>query len=314
MPEHSGPERPGRGEGAAGAAGRPPGGGPAVAVVGSANVDLVATVEAAPVPGETVLAARYAEEVGGKGLNQAVAAARSVPTALVASVGDDPEAALVRRYAEARGVDVGEVRGAAARTGRALITLFDQDNTIVVAPLANALLTAEAVAGALRRLRPAVVLAQFEIPAEAVRAAAVWCRASGARLLLNPSPVRPVADEVLALADPLVVNLGEAAALAGSVGAEGAGGGARELARRLASRARSVVVTAGPEGAFLSTGGAARHVPVAERVEVVDSSGAGDAFAGHLAAGLAAGADLAMAVRAAVAAASRQVATRRESR
>ncbi|SOD59001.1 ribokinase [Streptomyces zhaozhouensis] len=280
-------------------------------VVGSANIDLIATVRAAPAPGETVLASRYAEEVGGKGLNQAVAAAGSVPTALVAAVGDDPEGARVRRHAEDRGVDVGEVRGTAARTGRALISLFDQDNTIVVAPLANALLTAEAVTDALRRLEPAAVLVQFEIPEEAVLAAAAWCRSSGARLLLNPSPVRPVPDEVLALADPLVVNLGEAAALAGPSAPVGE---ARGLARALAPRVRSVVVTAGPAGAFLVDADGAGHVPVTERGEVADSSGAGDAFAGCLAAGLATGAGLTAAVRGAVAAASRTVATRRELR
>ncbi|TDC62738.1 PfkB family carbohydrate kinase [Streptomyces hainanensis] len=284
----------------------------AVAVVGSANVDLVATVASAPAAGATVLASRYEEEVGGKGLNQAVAAARGVPTALVASVGDDPEARRVREHARDRGVDVSEVRGAAgSHTGRALITLFGGDNAIVVAPLANGLLTAAAVDAALGRLRPAVVLVQFEIPEDAVEAAALWCRGAGARLLVNPSPVRPVAAEVLALADPLLVNLGEAAALAGD-GAPGDDGPG--LARLLAPRVRSVVVTAGPAGAFVAAGGPVRHVPVPERVEVVDSSGAGDAFAGHLAARLAAGDDLAAAARAAVAVATRLVATPRDRR
>ncbi|RKN03575.1 PfkB family carbohydrate kinase [Streptomyces radicis] len=287
----------------------------AVAVVGSANIDLIASVHAAPAPGETVLASRYGEEVGGKGLNQAVAAARTAPTALIASVGDDPEADRVRAHAHHRGVDVSEVRGSATRTGRALITLFAQDNAIVVAALANALLTADAVRAALERLRPAVVLAQFEIPESAVAAAAAWCRGSGARLLINPSPVRPMPYDVLALADPLVVNLGEAAALAGAAAPDDAGGrDARDLARMLASRARSVVVTAGPTGAFAATGGPARHIPVPERVEVVDSSGAGDAFTGHLAAALATGGDLDTAVRSAVAVATRLVATPRERR
>ncbi|MDT0265752.1 PfkB family carbohydrate kinase [Streptomyces sp. DSM 44915] len=288
--------------------------GPAVAVVGSANIDLIATVEAAPAAGETVLATGYAEEIGGKGLNQAVAAASSVPTALVAAVGDDPEGERVRAHARARGVDVREVGGVSARTGRALITLFDQDNVIVVAPLANAGLTAPAVDAALRRLRPAVVLTQFEISEAAVRAAALWCRRSGARLLINPSPVRRVADEVLALADPLVVNLGEAAALAGVGPGEAAGADPAALAGRLAPRVRSVVVTAGPGGAWVGDGGPARHLPVPERVEVVDSSGAGDAFAGRLAAALAVGDGLDAAVRSAVAAATRLVATPRERR
>ncbi|UED87546.1 ribokinase [Streptomyces profundus] len=280
----------------------------AVAVVGSANLDLIAGVRTAPTPGETVLATRYEEEVGGKGVNQAVAAARTAPTALVASVGADPEGARIRAHARSRGVDVSEVRDAAERTGRALITLFEQDNVIVVAPLANAALTAEAVEAALTRLGPAVVLTQFEIPEEAVRAAALWCRRSGARLLINPSPVRPVPEEVLALADPLLVNLGEATALAGADPDPG------RLAALLARRARSVVVTTGPGGAWVATGGNARHIPVPERVEAVDTSGAGDAFAGHLAAALATGADLDTAVAAGVAVATRLVATPREQR
>ena len=302
-----------------------------VAVVGSANVDLIATVAAAPEPGQTVLAADYAQDVGGKGLNQAVAAARRAATALVASVGEDAEGARVRAHAERRGVDVSATLASALPTGRALITLLPGgDNTIVVAALANGRLSADAVTEALERLRPAVVLVQFEIPEEAVEAAARWTREAGARLLVNPSPMRPIAAGLLATADPLIVNLGEAAELVGAAqpGADGDTGGAADdgaagdalggdaagYARLLAERAASVVVTAGPDGAAVCAGESLVRLAVPERVEVRDSSGAGDEFAGCLAAALASGADLASAAEAAVAAATRIVATRRADR
>jgi ribokinase len=269
--------------------------GPLVAVVGSANLDIVMSVPWFPRPGETLLGSQYREEVGGKGLNQAVAAAASGPAALVACVGDDPAGQRLLDRLQLRGVDSCRVHRTDGPTGRAFIQVAgDGENTIVVLPLANERLDAARVEDSLDALSPAVVLAQLEIVPEAVTAAAARAKAHGARFVLNASPVRPLPTTLLERCDPLVVNLVEAESFTHAPPDDSAHSGARaaDLARALADIAASVVVTAGHEGAYVATRSRhPKHLPGA-RTHVVDTTGAGDEFAGALAAALAGGAAL----------------------
>ena len=286
---------------------------PQVAVVGSVNIDLVVTVERLALPGETVLAGGYTETVGGKGYNQAVAAARRVPTRLIGCVGEDPFGATAVAEAQRRGVAVDALARVGAPTGRALIEVgADGENRIVVAPLANREVTPEQVTAALDGLRPSAVLTQLEIPLAAVAAAARWCEANGARFLLNPSPAAALPAEVLGAADPLIVNEQEAADLIGSTGS-GAGADPSAAAAALGRVARSAVVTAGPRGAAYAVGSDVGHVP-AKPLRAVDTTGAGDEFAGTLLAALASGETLAQAVGRAIEAAAAIVVTAREER
>lgn len=272
-----------QGETGAGQAGE----GPTLLVVGSANADLVVRVRRHPGPGETVLGdGGLAVHPGGKGANQAVAAGRlGARAGFCGRVGRDAHGDLLADRLRAAGVDTAALAvDAAAPTGVALITVAaDGENTIVVAPGANARLTADDVAAAVRAgvaRGVRVVSVQCEVPPEAVRAAALHAP----RLVLNPSPPEALGAlppehraEVLARADPLVVNEHEMRALLAAVPG---GAGPRDLLRL---GPRSAVVTLGGAGAeVVEEGGRSTRVP-AERVPVVDTTGAGDAFTGALA-------------------------------
>jgi ribokinase len=261
-------------------------------VVGSANADLVIGVERRPAAGETVLGSDLAVHPGGKGANQAVAAARlGARTALLARVGDDGHGRLLLDSQRASGVDTVGVLVGGAPTGVALITVDPSgDNSIVVSPGANARLTPEDVraAGGLLHASRAVS-AQLEIPLETV-VEVVRNLPDGTRFVLNPSPPRALPDEVLAACDPLIVNEHEARVVAG----DGLGGTPEEWAATLLARGpRSVVVTLGAAGAVVADGtGAPVRVP-SVTVDAVDTTGAGDAFTAALAWRLGAGASLA---------------------
>jgi ribokinase len=264
-----------------------------VVVVGSLNRDYVCRVDRLPGPGETRLGSELTLFCGGKGANQAVAAAlvgagRDVGVAMVGAVGRDADGAALRLALEEAGVDaidVVERRG--VRSGAALITVAaDGENTIVVAAGANATVNVEDVTDVLRRRAPGVVLTQGELSAATIEAALTEADALGARPVLNLAPVVGVDESVLALCDPLVVNRGEAAALLGRDPLA-----ASDLARELSRRTRSAVVTDGPGGAHVGHQGSVQHVP-ARPAEAVDSTGAGDAFAGAMVVGLALGHDL----------------------
>ncbi|MEU6779400.1 ribokinase [Nonomuraea angiospora] len=253
-----------------------------VVVVGSANADLVVQVDRHPAPGETVLGSELAVHPGGKGANQAVAAARlGARVALLGRVGADGHGRLLRESLERDGVDLGHLRDTAASSGIAMIAVGPQgDNSIIVAPGANARLTEGDVLDAAPLLRSApVVSLQLEIPLPAVLAAARLAR----RAVLNLSPAVPVPDELLALCDPLVVNEHEAALLLGAPGEPD-----RQARELLARGPRSVVITLGADGAVVAEDGAVHAVP-SPRVAAVDTTGAGDAFTGALAWRLAAG-------------------------
>jgi ribokinase len=267
---------------------------PAVAVVGSLNLDLVIRVPRLPGPGETVSGGDLFRNPGGKGANQAVAAARlGRRVAMVGCVGDDQAGRDLLASLEADGVDASHVRVVAGvPSGTAFITVGeDGENQIVVSPGANARLATEDVGAAGTVLRmAAVTLLQLEIPVEAVAAAA---RTAGGRVVLNPAPMRALPEELLGEVDVLVPNRVELAQLAA-----GRVPGTVEEAARLADRlvAPAVVVTLGADGALVIEHGHASHIP-AVPVRPVDTTAAGDAFCGGLADALAAGAALQDAVR-----------------
>ena len=240
-----------------------------VVVMGSGNVDLVSQVERIPEPGETVLSTGFATHAGGKGNNQATAAARAgARTTFVGAFGDDDNGARLRESLTDSGVRP-LVRTSAEPTGTALITVSATgENAIVVNAGANATLTGltpeerSAIAGA------DLVLMQLEIPIETVTAAATI--ASG-RVVLNAAPAQPLPDELLAAVDLLIVNEHEAALLGG--------------ADHLLTVVPALVVTLGAKGALVRTRDTTTEVP-GITVDVVDTTGAGDTFCGALVAAL----------------------------
>jgi ribokinase len=273
---------------------------PSVLVVGSINVDIVVHAERLPARGETVAGGRLERSGGGKGANQAVAAARAgAAVALVGAVGDDDLGADALAALRAEGVDVAAVRRIpGVATGVALIVVDAAgDNQIAVASGANHELTADDV---LAPRPPACVIANFELRDEPVVAAARIAAESRCPLLVNPAPARPLPPELLALRPILTPNRHEAAELTGADDAEAAA-----LALRERTRA-PVVVTLGERGALVADDSGTERVP-APAVSVVDTTGAGDTFNGALAAELARGRELREAVAAAVAAAADSV-------
>jgi ribokinase len=260
-----------------------------IAVVGSINLDLVVAVDRHPTPGETVVGGDCRQLPGGKGANQAVAAARlGAKVAMVGRVGADAQGAWLREGLWTEGIEVEHVReDRQAPTGVAMIAVDARgENTIVVSPGANARVDARDVAAAREVVHGAeVVLVQHEVPQAAVAAAIAT---AGGTVVLNPAPARGLAAPV----DVLVPNRGELETLAGGRGDP------VTLARSIAA-AGTVVVTLGAEGAVVVEGDRAERVR-APQVEAVDTTGAGDAFCGALAEAMAGGATAVEAARWAV--------------
>jgi ribokinase len=270
---------------------------PVVVVVGSINADLVVRLPRLPGPGETVLEGTFHRGGGGKGANQAAAAAGlGARAVLVGNVGPDDLGAGARADLEAAGVDVSFVGVGTEATGVALI-LVDAggENLIGVASGANMQLTTERVTEAVGSVAggPAVVLAGLEVPDVAVLAAARAARKRGFPFVLNPAPASPVPKEVVALCDVLTPNRTEI----GDLGF----GSPEDL---LAAGARAVVVTLGADGVEVHRPGRAPAAVPAFPVDVVDTTGAGDAFSGAMAWALARGTSLDDAVVLACAAAA----------
>jgi ribokinase len=276
-----------------------------VVVVGSANADLLARTAVHPAPGETVLGRDLAVLPGGKGANQAVAAARlGARVAFVGAVGDDEFADAATAGLREAGVDLGRLAVVPGGTGVAVVTVAaDGENAIVVIPGANGTVGAGVVRRHADLLAAAgVVVLQGEIPRDGVEAAA---HLAGGRLVVNLAPVIDVDPAVLRRADPLVVNEHEAHAALRLLDRDGGAGDdvadEEVVARLRTSGVPSVVLTRGALGALVAGGegpddDAVVAVP-APRVDAVDTTGAGDAFVGALAAELARGSGLVDAAR-----------------
>lgn len=274
-----------------------------ITVVGSLNLDLVVRVQRMPEPGETVLAHDYAEHPGGKGANQAVAAARvGGDVAMVGRIGRDEAGARLTSGLEADGVNVAEVRAVDVPTGRALIEVDDAgENRIVVVPGANARwAAADLPAASLERAD--IVLLQREVPDDVVARAIHAVERAGGRSVLNLAPAGAVESDVLRRLSILVVNESEAAFLLDDRAAAEVGDAPEDAARRLAEKvAGDAVITLGARGAVHAGRGGRGRVD-GYRVPVVDTTAAGDAFAGALATMLDEGRDLGRALRFACAA------------
>lgn len=260
-----------------------------LAVIGAINVDLVVTGERLPGPGQTVSGGRFASHHGGKGGNQAVAAARALGPAgrvvMVGRVGDDDLGTGAVQALTDAGVLVAVEANPGTPTGVALIVVDRSgENQIAVAPGANALVDGAQVERALQEHGPTVVLVSLEVPRAAIEAAGAWCTSRGVPLVLNPAPAQPWVGDVVGSAAYVTPNETELATL-GDVPA-----------------GVVIVETRGPRGVRIH-GSSPRDIP-APAVEAVDTTGAGDAFNGVFAAGLLEGLDAEAAARRGVAAAA----------
>jgi ribokinase len=272
-----------------------------VFIAGSINIDLVLRVAHLPTAGETVSGGRLERHGGGKGANQAVAAARAgAAVAFMGMVGEDDFAEQALAELRDEGIDISAVgRSSAAATGVACVVVDERgENQIAVASGANAELDAAAVKRWLHGAHPSddsVFLMNLEIPDPPLLAAAQSAAQSDRPIIVNPAPARDLPTALLELRPILTPNAGELKTLAG-----GGAGSAEDAARRLSARSGApVVVTLGARGAILV--GAEESLEVAApSAQPVDTTGAGDAFNGSLAAALAHGYDLPSAVRRAV--------------
>ena len=249
-----------------------------VVVVGSANLDLVATLDHLPKPGETIVALGYAEHAGGKGVNQAVACARmGARTAFVGCVGNDDAGVFLRGVLENEGIDTTMLRVVDMPTGRAFINVDSRgENEIVVVSGAN---TQVGVAqNPLVLPTSHVLLMQLEIPLTTVRNALQLARRNGALTVLNPAPYKSLTDEILSLVDVIVPNETESAACGGTQALLDAG-------------VKTVLTTLGERGVIINTHTSATSI-APHKVVAVDTVGAGDAFIGALSAELARGATI----------------------
>lgn len=256
-----------------------------VLVVGSVNVDVIVRVPVLPAPGTTVIGGRLERHGGGKGANQAVAAARlGARVGLIAAVGDDPDGAEAVAELRREGIDVSGIATLEnTATGVALIVVDDRgENQIAVASGANEELNAAMVAGALDGIELApggVCLVGFEVSDAAIEVAAHWASAGGHRVLIVPAPARRLSETLIACAPILTPNAGEAAELS------------EERSPRVAAVALSrrttnpVAVTLGEDGVVVADGDRVESIPAYETT-VKDTTGAGDTFSGALAVGL----------------------------
>lgn len=248
-----------------------------IVVAGSINADLTVNVARHPNPGETLLGTGGGITPGGKGANQAVAAARlGSPVALIGAVGKDANAAPATQLLADAGVNLRAVETLDDVTGLAVITVAeDGENTVMVIPGANAGVTVDKHAELIERAE--ILLLQGEIPAESCERAVAIAQAAGVRVVVNLAPVIPVDPAVLFAANPLVLNEHEATLVAGQLGLE-APVTASDLVR---AGVPSVVITYGADGAAIADVQGSTHIPAAS-VKPVDTVGAGDAFTGAL--------------------------------
>ncbi len=273
-----------------------------VTVLGSANLDVTFTVERIPLPGETLLANSADRYPGGKGLNQAIAAARSgAATTFIGAVGSDDAGDILDRALRDAGVEGKLLRRESAGTGLAFIVVDRRgENTIVVASGANSSLTRLGDDDIRALEAAAVVLIQLELPLEVVESASRRAHAAGALVMLNAAPAKELPTALLADLDYLLVNEHEACLIAGLSDVVAA-------STRLALLVPRLVVTLGPAGSVLYDGGVEVSRIRAPRVAAVDTTGAGDTFCGAFSAAIAEGMGFESAARFATAAAALSV-------
>ena len=271
-----------------------------VTVVGSLNMDLVARAPRLPHPGETLAGRTFAQVAGGKGGNQAVAAARlGARVSMLGCVGADANGAQLRAGLEAEGIDCAALETGTQATGVALIVVDDaSQNAIVIVAGSNGEVTPETIARHEAALAAAdVVICQLETPPATVRAALAAARRLGKTVILNPAPATgPLPADWLPLIDYLIPNELEAATLTGLPVASPEDA-ARAAAALRAAGARNVLVTLGPRGVHATLDGGAATLYDAPRVAAVDTTAAGDTFIGGFAAQLAQGASVDAAIR-----------------
>ena len=280
-----------------------------IVVVGSTMIDLIAYADRLPEDGETVVGNEFRWGFGGKGANQAVMAARfDADVAMVNAVGDDDYGTATIANFEAEGIAVDHVIRVAGSSGVAPIWVDARGaNRIIIVPGANLAVPVALAAAAVEARRPVVVIGQFEIPQAVTAAAFATARANDAVTILNPAPGAAIEPALLAVTDWLVPNEIEFAVLAGErlgTTPEHEDRQVAELARRLGV---SLAVTLGERGALIAPTGARITRTPAPSVVAVDTTGAGDAFVGAFAVGLALGLDPIAAARLGCAAASDSV-------
>ena len=263
---------------------------PRIVVAGSANMDLVGLAERLPLPGETVLGDDFIMTPGGKGANQAIAAARAGGrTVLLGAIGSDAFGVTINARLTSAGVDTGQVRTSYGTSGVAVIMVDRSgENSILVAPGANSSFRGLTADEERAIAEGEVLLCQLEIPIETVIAAARAARAAGTRTILNAAPARALPAELLDNVDLLVVNQLEAQAITGRDDPD--------VAALLALVPRVVLTLGGAGSRYADRDGANEHVP-AYPVKVVDTTAAGDAFTGALAVAWGEGRPLVEAVR-----------------
>ncbi len=262
----------------------------AIVVVGSINIDLVAVTERIPVVGETVIGSDFQIHPGGKGANQAVAAARlGYPVRLIGRLGSDVFGTQLRTHLKSAGVDIAGVATSEGTSGVALIVVSSEGkNSIVVTPGANSKVTPQDLEANIEIVRQAgIVLAQLEIPLETVEYLASICAREGVPLILDPAPARGLPPGILKKIAWFTPNQTEAAFYSGSESGSGQGRDAAEMARLiLAEGSRGVVLKMGEHGAYLaSQEGIGESIP-AFQVKAIDTTAAGDAFNGGFATGI----------------------------
>ena len=262
-----------------------------VIVVGSINQDVTVTVDRFPSPGETLSGTSLSYSLGGKGANQAAAAAHSGATVVfVGAVGSDPSGQRLRCDLVSHGVDVTHLREADGPSGTALITVAASgENTIILDAGANATVSVEPAKASLFPAPSDIVVLQAEIPERANAEALAWAHSFGARVLLNLAPARPTDPALMARTDILVVNETEAGLTLG-MPAPASPMEAIGVARALRGLGpKHVMVTLGADGAAWASGSEAGHCSALTLGEAVDTTGAGDACVGALAAAMALG-------------------------
>lgn len=267
---------------------------PQVVVVGSANTDMVVKAQRIPGPGETVIGDEFITAAGGKGANQAVAAARlGAHVTFVACLGTDVFGDQAVLGYEREGIDTRQiVRDPNAASGVALIVVDAKgENSIAVASGANACLTPAHVGLARQAISEAdVLLVQLEVPVDTVRRAIEIAYQAGVRVILNPAPAGEIDPELLSMVSIATPNEHEVRVVVGEADRE------RAIARMLKAGTQTVLVTLGPEGVLWATAQAQRRVP-AFGVQAVDTTAAGDAFNGGLACALARDLEMGEAIR-----------------